>query len=449
VRPSVFDFIDPRSSDNLQSGGAINMGWTSKAAALVDMTSLMKPSALYRMQGGGAINIGLDDFKGSGSCSTARPNATVVSVSASSFSGNTAKLQGGAIALQSGSLLLQVGHASTSSEMISHMSTGDRCPEPIENLTQMKARYILTAEGDAPCCTTLSSIRRQQLKQSAAPTRFRLSRIETFTFTVLLLLDDNQTLTFAVTQDSVLLRNVALGQAAGGAAGSGLGGGLYLEPTCLGGAGCKSAFALLNNTLLEHNTASQVQPASLRLPARVSACCLCTLSECFGSLADAASNIFSGQNGQGGLKSKQLWCLETVPNSTVRPANLVVKYTTGRRRRLLRLQQRRACVLCDARRRRQRQQRAHGRGRLWRCKFLVAAQHDRDACATFQPAYLLVLSWAFPQCFLPQCDARASPHLIQCAAKPHILWHATRHARCRRRLHPAEQFHTTRPDVYG
>lgn len=82
---------------------------------------------------------------------------------------------------------------------------------------------------------------------------------------------------FAVTQDSVLLRNAALGQAAGGAAGSGLGGGLYLEPTCLGGAGCKSAFALLNNTLLEHNTASQVQTASLLLPARVSACCLCTL----------------------------------------------------------------------------------------------------------------------------------------------------------------------------
>lgn len=125
MRPSVFDFVDPRSSDKLQSGGAINMGWkTSRAAAVVGVTSLMKPSVFYRMQGGGAINMGLDDFKGSGSCSTARPNATVVSVSASSFSGNTAKLQGGAIALQSGSLLLQVGHASNPSEMLSHMSRG-------------------------------------------------------------------------------------------------------------------------------------------------------------------------------------------------------------------------------------------------------------------------------------------------------------------------------------
>lgn len=61
------------------------------------------------LQGGGAVNMGLDDFKGSGSCSTVRPNATTVTFNGSTvFAGNTAKLQGGAIALQSGSLLLQV-----------------------------------------------------------------------------------------------------------------------------------------------------------------------------------------------------------------------------------------------------------------------------------------------------------------------------------------------------
>ena len=61
-------------------------------------------------QGGGAINMGLDDFKGSGTCSVMRPNATIVSVNGSSvFAGNVAKLQGGAIAVQSGTLLMQVG----------------------------------------------------------------------------------------------------------------------------------------------------------------------------------------------------------------------------------------------------------------------------------------------------------------------------------------------------
>lgn len=64
-------------------------------------------------------------------------------------------------------------------------------------------------------------------------------------------------------QDSVFERNAALGPAAGGAAGSGLGGALYLEPACLGGAGCKSAFALLNNTLLDRNTAAQVGPKDI------------------------------------------------------------------------------------------------------------------------------------------------------------------------------------------
>jgi predicted outer membrane repeat protein len=60
-------------------------------------------------QGGGAINLGLDDFKGSGTCRVTRPNATLVSINGSSaFAGNMAKLQGGAIAVQSGTLLLQV-----------------------------------------------------------------------------------------------------------------------------------------------------------------------------------------------------------------------------------------------------------------------------------------------------------------------------------------------------
>ena len=55
--------------------------------------------------------MGLDDFKGSGTCSVTRPNATTVSVNGSSvFAGNMAKLQGGAIAVQSGTLLLQVSH---------------------------------------------------------------------------------------------------------------------------------------------------------------------------------------------------------------------------------------------------------------------------------------------------------------------------------------------------
>ena len=54
--------------------------------------------------------MGLDDFKGSGTCSVTRLNATLVSVNGSSvFAGNVAKLQGGAIAVQAGTLLLQVG----------------------------------------------------------------------------------------------------------------------------------------------------------------------------------------------------------------------------------------------------------------------------------------------------------------------------------------------------
>lgn len=56
--------------------------------------------------------MGLDDFKGSGTCSVTRPNATTVFVNGSSlFAGNAAKLQGGAIAVQSGTLLLQVSHS--------------------------------------------------------------------------------------------------------------------------------------------------------------------------------------------------------------------------------------------------------------------------------------------------------------------------------------------------
>jgi predicted outer membrane repeat protein len=70
---------------------------------------LKRPVYLVIWQGGGAINMGLDDFKGSGTCSVTRPNATLVSVNGSSvFAGNMAKLQGGAIAVQSGTLLLQV-----------------------------------------------------------------------------------------------------------------------------------------------------------------------------------------------------------------------------------------------------------------------------------------------------------------------------------------------------
>ena len=60
-----------------------------------------------------------------------------------------------------------------------------------------------------------------------------------------------------------MVRNAALGSPAGGAPGSGLGGGLYLTPTCTGGAGCSSAFALLNNTLVSKNAAAQVHPLEL------------------------------------------------------------------------------------------------------------------------------------------------------------------------------------------
>ena len=67
-----------------------------------------------------------------------------------------------------------------------------------------------------------------------------------------------QPLVFLTLQDSIVSHNAALGPAAGGAPGSGVGGGLFLQPMCLGGAGCKATFALLSNTLLDHNTASQV-----------------------------------------------------------------------------------------------------------------------------------------------------------------------------------------------
>lgn len=60
-------------------------------------------------------------------------------------------------------------------------------------------------------------------------------------------------------QGAMVTNNSALGEAGGGAAGSGLGGGLFVQPACQGGAGCKSAFALLNDTLLDGNNASQVR----------------------------------------------------------------------------------------------------------------------------------------------------------------------------------------------
>lgn len=63
---------------------------------------------------------------------------------------------------------------------------------------------------------------------------------------------------FHTMQGVVITNNSALGQAGGGAPGSGLGGGLFLQPACQGGAGCKSAFALLNSTLIDSNHASQV-----------------------------------------------------------------------------------------------------------------------------------------------------------------------------------------------
>jgi hypothetical protein len=64
-------------------------------------------------------------------------------------------------------------------------------------------------------------------------------------------------------QGAMITNNSALGEAGGGAAGSGLGGGLFVQPACQGGAGCKSAFALLNGTLLDGNKASQVRGATM------------------------------------------------------------------------------------------------------------------------------------------------------------------------------------------
>ena len=60
-------------------------------------------------------------------------------------------------------------------------------------------------------------------------------------------------------QGALVTNNSALGEAGGGAAGSGLGGGIFVQPACQGGAGCRSAYALLNGTLLDGNNASQVR----------------------------------------------------------------------------------------------------------------------------------------------------------------------------------------------
>ena len=157
------------------------------------------------LQGGGAINMGLDDFKGSGTCSVARPNATSVLVNGSSvFAGNVAKLQGGAIALQSGSLLLQVNHM-----------------------------WWLPGECGA----------RLQIRKWCDQAWTFYRGFQDFICTL---------------QGVVIANNSALGQAGGGATGSGLGGGLFLQPACQGGAGCRAAFALLNGTLLDANNATQV-----------------------------------------------------------------------------------------------------------------------------------------------------------------------------------------------
>jgi hypothetical protein len=85
-------------------------------------------------------------------------------------------------------------------------------------------------------------------------------------------------------QGTMVTNNSALGEAGGGAAGSGLGGGLFVQPACQGGAGCKSAFALLNDTLLDSNNASQVCTTravySHHLGAPYCALCMCSCMCC-------------------------------------------------------------------------------------------------------------------------------------------------------------------------
>lgn len=57
----------------------------------------------------------------------------------------------------------------------------------------------------------------------------------------------------------MLIGNSALGPAAGGRAGSGVGGALFVEPACQGASGCKAAFASLASTMMLHNSASRVR----------------------------------------------------------------------------------------------------------------------------------------------------------------------------------------------
>ena len=63
-----------------------------------------------------------------------------------------------------------------------------------------------------------------------------------------------------------MVGNLAGGPAVGGAAGSGggLGGALFVQPSCQGASGCKSAFAVVNATLLGRNFASKVISAPHR-----------------------------------------------------------------------------------------------------------------------------------------------------------------------------------------
>jgi predicted outer membrane repeat protein len=95
--------------------------------------------------------MGLDDFKGSGTCSVTRPNATFVSVNGSSvFAGNVAKLQGGAIAVQSGTLLLQVSHGAVAAMVMPPELQRSIMHRPHVLTSSITQRTELQQQNEAP-----------------------------------------------------------------------------------------------------------------------------------------------------------------------------------------------------------------------------------------------------------------------------------------------------------